>query len=353
MTLSDTDWLTIDCTVERPFFDVGVRLDVEPRETVAFFGPSGAGKTTLLECIAGLVAPRSGEVRLGDAVLSRPAGGRRRRLRPSSAPGCGSPLVAVVRQRAMLFPHLDVEENLSYGDAEPELVREAIDRLELGDLRGSRPRSLSGGQAQRVALGRALSRHFSLLLLDEPMAAVDHPSRSALWAFVHERLAAEHASALLVTHDLAEAQQFGNRMVLLERGACLGVGTPQQLVQHPPSQRAASLVGYSEWLEVKRAGPRTTTGWIGFDPSRATIGHDQAAPLLLTGSCLGCRPAGTTYEITMQASDVVVAGGPDCPQWSLAAPTRVAAFVDSPADPAQPLTVSILHATPIFGDTQR
>ncbi|HXW82264.1 MAG TPA: ATP-binding cassette domain-containing protein, partial [Acidimicrobiales bacterium] len=231
--------LDADFEVERRHFTVRAALQVGPGERLALFGPSGAGKTTLLEVIAGLVQPSRGRVVLGNTVLTSTSPPRR-------AVPPWERRVGLLRQDPGLFPHLTVRANLTYsysgeGVAEVEALATL---LGVGDLLKVMPRRLSGGQAHRVALGRLLLAPCDALLLDEPYTGLDASLRRSLTDLVVTLVSDRNIPALLVAHELTDAQAFAHRLAVLDRGAVLQVGPPGEVVRRPVSRRVAELVGY-------------------------------------------------------------------------------------------------------------
>ena len=199
-----------------------VALALPPGELLAVTGPSGAGKTTLLRLLAGLDRPDAGFVRFGKQTWFD--GAQRRWLPPQRRP------LGFVSQDYALFPNMTVRENLAFaaeGQADKnQLISELLELLELTELAARRPAVLSGGQQQRVALARALARRPRLLLLDEPLSALDLPTRQRLQqvlADVHQRF---ELTTILISHDPAEIARLAHRVLLLNLGQVQGVGPP-------------------------------------------------------------------------------------------------------------------------------
>jgi ABC-type Fe3+/spermidine/putrescine transport system ATPase subunit len=236
--------LVADFEVARREFLVRIDLQVPPGERVALLGRSGAGKTTTLEALAGLLRLSRGEIRLGERRLSS-AGS------PTSDLPPGRRGVGLLRQNPGLFPHLTVLENIGYAPGvDPAAARVAGERLGLGALMEARPRGLSGGEAQRVALARALQTKVGLLCLDEPFNSLDRPLGRELLELLRRELDGSGTSAILVTHQLEEAQAFAQRVAVLNRGIILQMGDPRELVLRPASREVAELVGYQGWLSA-------------------------------------------------------------------------------------------------------
>jgi molybdate transport system ATP-binding protein len=220
-----------------------VELAVASGELVVLLGPNGAGKTTLLRALAGLVALDHGRVVLDGRVLDDPAAGLH-------VPTERRP-VGFVFQDYLLFPHLSALENVAFGLRarglpKAEARRRAtawLERVGLAGHAGARPRALSGGQAQRVALARAMVSDPRLLLLDEPLAALDAATRTAVRRDLRRHLASFDGTRLLVTHDPLEAVALADRLVVLEGGRVTQTGTPQQVSARPRSRYVAELVG--------------------------------------------------------------------------------------------------------------
>ena len=235
--------LDLDLTVERDGFRLDVATVVEPGEVLGVLGPNGAGKTTLLRALAGLTSLTRGRVRLGRAVLDDAASGRF--VPPEERP------VGLVFQTYRLFPHLTVVDNVAFaarsrGQGRSASRRHAqayLDRLGIGSLATRRPGQLSGGQAQRVALARALAAEPGLLLLDEPLSALDAKTRLEVRLELTRHLADFDGPCLLVTHDPLEAMVMTDRLLVVEDGGVVQHGTPAEVARRPRTQYVARLVG--------------------------------------------------------------------------------------------------------------
>ncbi len=237
---------------EGPAVEAALDLPLDPPSTTVLFGPSGSGKTTVLRALAGLERPQKGRIALGDDVwLDAEAGVHLPPWRRS---------VGFLFQDYALFPHLTVEANLAYGLAEPDRARrraailEALDRLGLAGLAGRRPGQLSGGQQQRVALARALLRRPRLLLLDEPLSALDRPTREALRRDLAAWLRESRIPALLVTHHRSEALALGDRLLLMQEGRIRQAGSPAEVFARPADPGLAALLGVENVVKVEVLG---------------------------------------------------------------------------------------------------
>ncbi|MGH8905624.1 MAG: ABC transporter ATP-binding protein [Egibacteraceae bacterium] len=237
MTLSAEVGLTLGS------LDLDVAVEVVPGEVVGVLGPNGAGKTTLLRAVAGLLALRAGRVTLDGVVLEDVARGVR--VPPHER------AVGVLFQDYLLFPHLSVLENVAFGPRSRGLPRREahrramawLDRMRLADRAQAKPRALSGGQAQRVALARALATEPALLLLDEPLSALDAAIRLEVRRELREHLTAFGGPCLLVTHDPLEAMALADRLLIVEDGRVAQVGEVAEVTSRPRSPWVASLVG--------------------------------------------------------------------------------------------------------------
>ncbi|WP_445444330.1 ABC transporter ATP-binding protein [Clavibacter sp. km3a] len=245
--------------VERAAFRLDVDVRVPAGSVAAVVGPNGAGKSTLLRALAGLLPLTAGRVALDGRVLEEAGAGRAVRI-PAEGRGAG-----VVFQDHLLFPHLTALANVAFGpraqgvpraDAE-DRARALLDRLGIAHLADRRPARLSGGQSQRVALARALVLEPPLLLLDEPMAALDAGTRLDVRDLLAEELRRFGGAAVLVTHDPVDALALADRIRVLEGGRVVQEGAPAEVAARPATAYVARLVGMNR-IEGRDAAGRPT-----------------------------------------------------------------------------------------------
>jgi molybdenum ABC transporter ATP-binding protein len=223
--------LSTDFTLPLRSFVLELTLDVDG--TVALVGPSGAGKTSVLRAIAGLVRPQSGRIALGSDVWFD--GAARTDLPPDRR------RVGLVFQEYALFPHLTVRQNVAFGGR--ARVDELLERFRIARLAGAKPGELSGGERQRVALARALAREPGVLLLDEPLSALDAHTKAAVRAELHDVLAGLDIPVLLVTHDFEDAAALADEVSVIVDGRLRQLASPQELVARPADAFVASFTG--------------------------------------------------------------------------------------------------------------
>ncbi len=222
--------------------DLDVSLDVAPGELVAVLGPNGAGKTTLLRALAGLQPIDQGRIAIDTSVMDD---GADVFVEPEGRP------IGVVFQQYMLFEHMSVLENVAFGlraRGVPKAVarqraHEWLDRVGLDSYASQPPRALSGGQAQRAGLARALVTDPRLLLLDEPLAALDAGTRAMVRRDLRHHLSSFDGMRLLVTHDPIDVYALADRVAILEHGRIVQMGTLAEVAAHPRSRYVADLVG--------------------------------------------------------------------------------------------------------------
>jgi molybdate transport system ATP-binding protein len=237
-----TAGLDAHVVVRRPGHHLDAAITAEPGDILAVIGPNGAGKSTLVHALAGSVPLDAGHVRFGGTTWEAP-GSRRVEARDRR--------VGMVFQDRLLFPHLTALGNVAFGmrsrggrrrEAEAE-AHQWLARLGIEGLAARRPGQLSGGQAQRVAIARALASRPDLLLLDEPLAALDVGVAMALRLELARHLAEFGGVSLLVTHDALDAMTVANRVLVLDDGVVAQVGTPAEVAAHPRTDHVARLVG--------------------------------------------------------------------------------------------------------------
>jgi molybdate transport system ATP-binding protein len=252
--------LTLDVVNRRGEFELRAGFAAERGLTTVIVGESGAGKTTLLRLAAGLDQPERGRIALGDTVYADPAGGIR-------VPAWQRD-IGYVAQDYALFPHLTVEQNVAFGlrarraahGTIAPRVAEALRRAGLAELAGRKPAMLSGGQQQRAALARALVLEPALLLLDEPLAALDLQTRRVVRGELRDLLRTLRCVTLYVTHSPLEALLFGDRIVVIESGRVTQTGTRDELLRYPRSRYVAELMGTN--LFAGSAGAVTGTAVV-------------------------------------------------------------------------------------------
>jgi ABC-type sugar transport system ATPase subunit len=215
----------------------GVSLDVVDGEFMVLVGPSGSGKTTALRMLAGLEAVSEGEIRIGDRVVNDVTPGQRD--------------VAMVFQDYALYPQMTVYDNLAFGLRRRKLgkpqiderVTRAVEMLDIGALLQRKPGQLSGGQAQRVALGRALVRDPQVFLMDEPLSNLDAKLRMQTRGEIKRLQGEVGTTTVYVTHDQVEAMTLGDRIALMSDGVLEQVGTPEELYDNPANRFVGSFIG--------------------------------------------------------------------------------------------------------------
>ena len=263
-----------------------VSLDVYAGELICFLGPSGCGKTTLLRAVAGLDMQDEGRIEMGGKDVSH---------LPPSARDFG-----IVFQSYALFPNLTVAANVGYGLVNRRMprakIRERVDELlalvGLPDQGSKYPGQLSGGQQQRVALARALATSPSLLLLDEPLSALDARVRVRLRDEIKSLQRRLGVTTILVTHDQEEALAMADRIVVMNHGVIEQVGTPEEVYSRPATPFVADFIGTMNFIEAEIAGPE----------------HVRIGNLAFRCANVGGRPSGTRVKLGLRPEEIRVRG---------------------------------------------
>jgi molybdate transport system ATP-binding protein len=299
--------VTLDAHVNRTLgpLTLDVELVVKGGETVAILGPNGAGKSTLFRCLAGLLPLDSGRIELDGESLDDPR--ENVYLPPERRP------VAVVFQDYLLFPNLTALENVAFGlraRGVPKSESRArghqwLRRVGLDDHAHHRPRALSGGQAQRVALARALATEPRLLLLDEPLAALDAGARGDVRRDLRRHLGTFDGVRLLVTHDPVDAYALADRVVILEAGRVVQAGTLADISAQPRSRYVAGLVGVNLLTGTGHDGAITTASGGRIIPADSVEGPTFAVIEPHAVALYPAPPAGSPRNVwTATVTDV-------------------------------------------------
>jgi molybdate transport system ATP-binding protein len=335
--------VALDGAVRRGELDLSVALAVAAGTTLALVGPNGAGKSTCLQVLAGLLRLDRGALRLDGALLDGGAGGA---FVPAEARRVG-----YLPQQPTLFPHLAARDNVAFGarcrGAAAHAARAAADewlgRVGAAELAGRLPRELSGGQAQRVALARALASAPRVLLLDEPLAAVDASARLQLRHELQRHLATFAGPRVVVTHDVVDAFVLGDRIAVLEGGRVVQQGTAAAIGCAPRSRYVADLVGLNflrgtahDGVLVLDAGGELVVASPIEGPVVATV-HPRAIALFRE------RPSGSPRNVWATAVDGVEAALAGC-RVRLAAPLPLIAEVT----PASVADLALAPGRPVW-----
>jgi molybdate transport system ATP-binding protein len=240
-----------------PQFALDLTFEAQPGVTIVF-GASGSGKTTLLRCIAGLSRPDQGSISVNSAVLFDSASRRDLPVRTRN--------VGYVFQHLALFPHMSVAANLAYGltketrEVQQARIDNITERFRIRATLERRPGTLSGGERQRVALARALVLDPAVLLLDEPLSALDHATQSHIMDDLREWNAAHRIPILYVTHAHREVFALGERVLVLEAGRIIAAGTPDEVLDMPVHESVAQLAGFENFFTATVLSRRADDG---------------------------------------------------------------------------------------------
>jgi molybdate transport system ATP-binding protein len=316
--------LDAELVVDREGFTLEVSLEVGAGEVLALLGPNGAGKSTALQCLAGLLPLSAGSATLAGRCLDDPVAGV---FVPAPERRVG-----MVFQDYLLFPHLSAVDNVAFGlrargggrRRAREQARDWLGRVDLADLADVRPAALSGGQAQRVALARALATGPRLLLLDEPLAALDASTRMQVRSDLRRHLDAYAGCTVLVSHDPLDAMVLADRLVVVEGGRVVQQGTPADVARAPRTDYTARLVGLNLYrgraqgqsVDVEGGGTLTTAApvvgevFLAFAPSAVALHRDEptgSARNRWRGRVAGLEQRGDTVRVELDASPRVLA----------------------------------------------
>ncbi|MGL4209115.1 MAG: ABC transporter ATP-binding protein, partial [Candidatus Adiutrix sp.] len=280
----------------------GVDLEVRKGEFFTLLGPSGCGKTTLLRIIAGLELPDSGHVFLGGGDITNLPAAKRQ--------------VNTVFQSYALFPHLNIFENVAFGlkarNVEPSEVRKRVaENLEMLGLEGLEkryPHQLSGGQKQRVALARALVNKPDILLLDEPMSALDAHLRAQVQEDLRRLQRNIGQTFILVTHDQDEAMVVSDRIAVMNNGLVEQVGEPRDVYSRPRNKFVAEFLGAANIIKARRDGGRVVTSLGSFDLSAAPQWDEGSLAIRPEHIVLGDAPIGDQNWVKAEVREAIYRG---------------------------------------------
>jgi len=270
-----------DLTIHLKEFNLlDINLDIGTNEFFILMGPTGAGKTVLLEAIAGLVPVKSGAIHIGEKNVTRLAPEKRG--------------VSIVYQDYSLFPHLTVRENITYGlhfhridkSRSDETFDRLVEDLNLGYILNRLPLNLSGGELQRVAMARALMIDPEILLLDEPLSALDPGFREEIRAGLKKLHRGSNVTFLMVTHDFAEALSLSDRAAIVNNGTIVQTGTMEDIFKRPDSTFVADFVGMKNLFSAEFHGTKARTGTLEIE--------------------LGVKPADGHGYIAIRPEDIVL-----------------------------------------------
>jgi molybdate transport system ATP-binding protein len=349
--------------VSRGDFRIDVELVIPPGEVVVLLGPNGAGKSTALRALAGLLRLDAGRIEVDGALLADPE-------RAVHSPPYERP-IGLVFQDYLLFPHLTVLDNVAFGSLARGLRRHQarqhavgwLQRIGIADLADARPPTISGGQAQRVALARALATEPRLLLLDEPLAALDAQTRLQVRGELRRHLREFGGAALVVTHDPIDASVLADRLVVIEQGRVVQQGPPAEVARRPRTDYVARLVGLN-LLTGRAVGRRVLLPgggsitlaeevagevYVAFRPASVALFNerpDGSPRNLWPGSIVGLEPHGNGVRVEVggvpdragsilaEVTPAAVADlglGPGVPVWAAVKASEIEVYPQQPA----------------------
>jgi molybdate transport system ATP-binding protein len=277
-------------------FALDVKFSI-PAGVTMLFGASGSGKTTLLRCVAGLICPDSGQIKIGEQILF------------DSSARVDVPVpqrkIGLLFQSLALFPHMSVAKNIEYGldgldrTLAQQRTEDILELFRISDVRQHKPSEISGGERQRVALARTLVTDPHVLMLDEPLSALDYVTQSQIIEDLRAWNAARDIPILYVTHSQREVFALGERVISLENGKILSQGTPQDVLEAPTHESLAQLAGFENF----------------FDATVVSISNDSGTMLCRLDGAetevevpLSRVEVGSKIRIAIRAGDIIVAG---------------------------------------------
>ncbi len=287
--------LQVDLQKRLGAFDLTVDFTIAPGITI-LFGPSGAGKTTLLSCIAGLTAPDLGKILIGDRVLFDSDTG----VNVSTSQRD----VGYVFQSLALFPHLSVEANVQYGLASLAAAKrerrcgEILESFRISHLRSRKPAEISGGERQRVALARSLVTDPSVLLLDEPLGALDRATKSKIVEDLRNWNEVHRVAILYVTHSREEVFALGERVLVLDDGKIIADGTPHRVIGAPRHETVAQLAGFENVFDATVVSTHEERGTMTCRLEGSTL--ELETPLIRA-------EVGSAIRVGISAGDILLA----------------------------------------------
>ena len=272
--------LKVDCTLET--------------KVSAFLGVSGSGKSTLLNCVSGTLTPDAGEIAFGDEILYASASGIN--LPPEKR------RFGYVFQEGYLFPHLTVAQNIRYGQPNPRKSSDAIDVLEISELLQRYPKELSGGQRQRVAIARALAMEPRMLLMDEPLAALDSALKDRIIPYLHHVKEVFEIPILYITHTFSEAMALADEAFLIADGEIMARGEPHRLLTAPSAMRIAQMTGVENILFLPVTASNKARG--------VTVLEIGSQSLIIPYIDV---EVGEVVPVAIRAEDIIISLEPDIP----------------------------------------
>ena len=291
--MADSTSIRLDFRKSLGSFTLEVNCTLETKVS-AFLGVSGSGKSTLLNCVSGTLTPDEGEIAFGDEILY--ASAAKINLPPEKR------RFGYIFQEGYLFPHLTVAQNIRYGQPNPRKSSDAIDVLEISELLQRYPKELSGGQRQRVAIARALAMEPRMLLMDEPLAALDSALKGRIIPYLHHIKEAFETPILYVTHTFSEAMALADEAFLIADGEILASGEPHQLLTAPAAMPIAQLTGVENILFLPIVASDKTRGLTALE-----IGDQSLVIPYIEAE------VGEVVPVAIRAEDIIISLDPNLP----------------------------------------